>query len=176
MNGIVAHEIEIRYNVVFDKERIITEYREKENWNDYRIEVHGLKSALGNIGAQVLSDVAKTLEHAAIEKDLKTIEDGTPLFLRNLHDLAVQLTLILGHKQPVAEVTGADEDNVKLQLERLERFIEEWESERALEVLAKLPASKLDRGALGQIEERLSALDYEGALEIVTRLVQSLYR
>ncbi len=104
---------------------------------------------------------------------MKTIEDGTPLFLRNLHDLAVQLTLILGHKQPVAEVAGADEDNVKLQLERLGRFIEEWESERALEVLAKLPTSKLDRGALGQIEERLSALDYEGALEATRQLIRA---
>ena len=47
-----------------------------KSWNEYRIEVHGLKSTSRTVGADILSDMALTLESACRENDTATIEEN----------------------------------------------------------------------------------------------------
>jgi HPt (histidine-containing phosphotransfer) domain-containing protein len=53
----------------------------------YTTTVHGLKSALANIGEKALSDTAFRLEEAGHDSDIATILAETPAFLRELNEL-----------------------------------------------------------------------------------------
>ena len=48
-------------------------YYEAGDWNNYRIQVHALKSSARTIGAQALSETAETLEKASMAEDADTI-------------------------------------------------------------------------------------------------------
>jgi HPt (histidine-containing phosphotransfer) domain-containing protein len=58
----------------------------------YTISVHGLKSALANIGESDLSAVAAKLEQAGRDKNIGKIAAETPAFLDNLRALVTKLT------------------------------------------------------------------------------------
>ena len=67
----------------------ITEVYEKEDWENYRILVHALKSTSLSIGAVRLSEQAKALEEAAKEKNIEYIRDcheSMMISYRNLLD------------------------------------------------------------------------------------------
>lgn len=51
----------------------LEEYYETEDWKNYTILVHGVKSTMKSIGAQPLSDLAKALEAAGKREDLDYI-------------------------------------------------------------------------------------------------------
>ena len=58
--------------------------KNKESLEQYRINIHSLKSACANVGLMELSELAKGLEIAAIEKDTKELLAKTPAFLSML--------------------------------------------------------------------------------------------
>ena len=62
-----------------------------ENMRDYIITVHGMKSALANIGLMELSDIALKLELAGRNEDTAAISSGTPEFIRQLRELVEEL-------------------------------------------------------------------------------------
>ena len=58
-----------------DRREKLTEYYDTNNINNYRINVHALKSSSLSIGATQLSEAAKALEFAAKDNDLKFIAE-----------------------------------------------------------------------------------------------------
>lgn len=60
-----------------DKIRVIRDFYEKEDWKNYVIEVHALKSSSLALGAKELSDKAKKMELAGKAGDYSTIRKGT---------------------------------------------------------------------------------------------------
>ena len=67
-------------------------YRRENDINSYIIIIHGLKSALGNIGEIKLSKVAAGLEAAGRDNDLDFIMKKTPEFLDELKMVVGNLT------------------------------------------------------------------------------------
>jgi CheY-like chemotaxis protein/HPt (histidine-containing phosphotransfer) domain-containing protein len=70
--------------------------------NDVKIftnEVHGLKSALRNIGASALGEAAASLERAALDKDMQYCNEAYPAFRKGLVELTDKLNgALLQHK------------------------------------------------------------------------------
>ena len=60
---------------------LLVEIDERGNFDRFRIAVHGLKSACGNVGLHELSDFAKRLEKAASDENVEKIKAQTPQFL-----------------------------------------------------------------------------------------------
>ena len=58
-----------------DKREILEQEYEKEDWKDYQIHTHALKSTSLNIGAEKLSEHAKALEQAAKNADYQYIHE-----------------------------------------------------------------------------------------------------
>jgi signal transduction histidine kinase/FixJ family two-component response regulator/HPt (histidine-containing phosphotransfer) domain-containing protein len=58
----------------------------------YKITVHGMKSALANIGETELCETARRLEQAAIEKNLAAMSQETPAFTDALKSLIKKLS------------------------------------------------------------------------------------
>lgn len=65
----------------------IEEFIEEENWEDYILSVHSLKSTSGAIGAEDIFERAKTLEQAGKNKDYNMIKMDTPFLLKEYRDL-----------------------------------------------------------------------------------------
>jgi HPt (histidine-containing phosphotransfer) domain-containing protein len=63
------HFLDIFYMDGVRKIKLIDDLKNKKEYSEYKIQVHGLKSAAANIGAFYLSDMAKKLEEAAAAGD-----------------------------------------------------------------------------------------------------------
>lgn len=68
------------------KEEIVSLY-EAENWKDYAIKVHALKSTSLTIGAERLSEQAKALEQAGKEENVEYIRQNHPALLRSYEEV-----------------------------------------------------------------------------------------
>lgn len=66
------------YRVIDKKYALIKEYEQKEQWKEYTVEVHGLKSASRQVGANVLAEEAEQMEAAGNRGDAELIHKTTP--------------------------------------------------------------------------------------------------
>lgn len=90
----------------------IEEAYQKEDWNNYRISVHALKSTSLSIGAANLSEQAKELEMAAKEYRLDFIREYHGSTMENYRKLLFQLQKVLW--KPAAEEQTVQEQTEKL--------------------------------------------------------------
>ncbi|MDE7203723.1 MAG: PocR ligand-binding domain-containing protein [Lachnospiraceae bacterium] len=65
------------YHAIPKKLKLIQNYRDKEEWHNYTVEVHALKSSSRQIGADELSDRAAALEAAGNTNDIDIILQNT---------------------------------------------------------------------------------------------------
>lgn len=65
------------YHAIPKKYNLIQTYRDREEWHNYTVEVHALKSASRQIGADELSDKAAALEAAGNAGDIDIILQNT---------------------------------------------------------------------------------------------------
>ncbi|MDE6917966.1 MAG: response regulator, partial [Lachnospiraceae bacterium] len=78
------------YHAIPKKLKLIQSYMDTEEWHNYTVEVHALKSASRQIGADELSDRAAALEAAGNARDIDIIRQNTDDALSiyaHLHDI-----------------------------------------------------------------------------------------
>ena len=63
-----------------DKKQELDVFFEAENWHDFEVKIHALKSSAKTIGASALADRAFFLERAAADLDAKAIQETYPVF------------------------------------------------------------------------------------------------
>jgi CheY-like chemotaxis protein len=85
-----------------------------ENVQTYVISVHGMKSALANIGESELSALAYKLEQAGREKNIAVMVSETPIFLKALQEVIKKIT-----PREDDEVKEATEENSAYLREKL---------------------------------------------------------
>lgn len=78
-----------------DKTEKVEQYYQEEDWKNYEIQVHGLKSTSLTIGAISLSEKAKALEKAAGDGDMDYIKLNHALLMAQYKRLLNQLREIL---------------------------------------------------------------------------------
>lgn len=83
--------LEDYYHVIRKKAAYIQELEQKEDWKNYTIEVHALKSASRQIGATRLSFLAARMEQAGNEADAMLIHKHTPELLQQYLELDIIL-------------------------------------------------------------------------------------
>lgn len=66
------------YLVIRKKADLIRDLEQREDWKNYTVEVHALKSASRQIGATELADLAMRMEQAGNESDASMIHEYTP--------------------------------------------------------------------------------------------------
>lgn len=82
------------------KNELISLYN-NENWEEYAIKTHALKSASLTIGAKKLSEQAKALEFAGKDKDVGFIQDNHKVMLDMYTDVCALIGEFLGSKKSV---------------------------------------------------------------------------
>ncbi len=141
----------------------------------FRIEVHGMKSALANIGARRLSLDARALELAAQEGRMEFIRTHYPDFAQALAELGEKLDAFLKNMQsPVAEkirkTSEKELNDLRDRLKETNVLLEALEHDAAMKILDDLMSASYgddldDR--LQKIRLALESYDYDAAADMI---------
>ena len=125
----------------------------------YRINAHALKGSLLTVGAVQLSGLAKMLEFAARDRDIETIENLHPLFIREWIGLRKAIQEALDTKDPERRIT-IDNDKLKALLMIIETSIDAMDPEQADTALEELGASDvLPKNLYSALSDAVASLD-----------------
>ncbi len=133
------------YYVAVDKKiRLIAGYFNTQDWKNYVIEVHALKSVSRQIGATELSGLAAKLEKAGNEKDLGLVIENTESMLR--------MYSVLGHQ--LAPFFAEKEEEVKAKTQIT--------TDELMRLFSKLAAAmdELDMDGMEQTAKEISDYEY----------------
>ncbi len=169
---------------------VITEYRERipenadkieslfreQNWSDYTITVHALKSTSRVIGAMELSELCQKLETAGKTQDTDTINSLTETMLKLYRSYIENLSF---PEELETEGDGTAESTLKTKdlsdvLKRARACLEDYDYDAAESVLKELDDSELTediKEKLQNIRDALSNLDAEIGIEIIDSIL-----
>jgi CheY-like chemotaxis protein len=141
----------------------------------YATTVHGLKSALANIGEAKLSEFALDLEKAGRTRNLDAMIDKTPAFIKKLESLIARLK-----PKETGEACKASRDDLFDLKEKLQEFraaCQSFNKKSAESVLADLTQKtwppEID-DALNEISVGLLRGEYKKVLSLAERLTAAL--
>ena len=176
--------LKVYYKAIEKKAKLIKVLEEEENWTDFTIEVHALKSSSKQIGAIALSERAAALEKAGNARDSEFIHKNTdrlldkylgyrfvfkPFFPDEKTEAGSQDSMSAAAlQQHFTDMRMALED---LEMDRMEEVIhrmkryhyEEWQKEMFTRLKDAVEELDVDRCEmiLQEWEKRLSAIQQE---------------
>ena len=98
------------------------------NYSLYTTFIHALKSALANVGAQKLSDMASNLEDASRQLDFAFVNSQNEEFLLQLQVLLIKTGEVLTEYKSKCEIKGMDLEELKARLLRLKAALDDFNS------------------------------------------------
>lgn len=165
------------YRVIDKKVQQIKDFEEREDWKSYTIEVHALKSASRQIGANVLADKAAAMEKAGNEQDGKQIHECTGDMLRQYAGYKEILKPFCEEepepgKSPEHDpMPPADIGKLREYLEDMEAAVSDLDMDRMEAVIKKMEPYRYEgRQAelLSQLKEAVEEMDVD-TCEVVLR-------
>ncbi len=164
--------LKIFYESLDEKANEIEGYFAAENWKDYTIKVHALKSSARLIGAAAFGEEAQLLENAGKAEDVDYIRAHHEDFM----------TKCLSFKAPLAEVfveEETDEDKPEAGAELMEGVMEEIRSaaedmdcDRLEDIFGEMDAYRIPEAQselYGKLKEAAAMFDYEGILALLPK-------
>jgi signal transduction histidine kinase/DNA-binding response OmpR family regulator len=148
-------------------------FRRADDFRQYVINVHSMKSALANIGEDGLSTMALKLELAGRAENIPAIESETPGFLEALSE-------VIKKNKPMedgerGEVADWDEAYLRQKLADLQAACAVYDIRNAKAISVELNQKKWPhevRGLLNKISEYLLHSDFEEAVKIAKDFLQ----
>jgi len=155
---------------------------QRQDWADYQIRVHALKSTARQIGANELSDLALQQELAAKDRLIPEIEAGAENLLQRYEQTAERLRTIL-HLDADTNETADTKKEISVEdllrtLREAKTCMDNFEAESALEVLRSLASCTFADSAVGdalrEITDALENFDTFTAEERLETLLQRI--
>ena len=134
--------------------------RDEEKLRKFTITVHGMKSALWNVGEKELSDVASELETSGRNGNVGDIADLAPSFLNGLRKIMEK------YKQSQGEASGGEEDIDALRgkLAKIAEACEDYDRKAAQDIISQVKnAFGKTKEVLENINELILHSDFEEA-------------
>lgn len=157
-----------------DRLNAITEAFDKEDWTDYTIKVHALKSSSRQIGAMELGDMAEALEKAGKADDIDTIKADTDKTMTVFKELLDKLSEFFGDTgEDAADKPLIDRDTLDSLLDELEADCDNLDLDGMESVDAKLMDYSYNEEMHDDIEalhKAIADIDTDVCMEIIQRL------
>ncbi|MBR3524994.1 MAG: response regulator, partial [Lachnospiraceae bacterium] len=151
---------------------MIKEYFEKEEYGDYTIQVHALKSSARLIGALAFSEEALALETAGREGDTEKIRKDTEGILKKYEWFYEQLDEIFGEKENGDDDREAiSEDELKERLSEMAELLEAFDFDTAKELFDTFADVRLPddfKEIYGEMKTKMAELDRDGMLALIS--------
>jgi HPt (histidine-containing phosphotransfer) domain-containing protein len=135
--------------------------------------VHGLKSALRNIGHDSLSREALTLEEAGRRGDLDMVREKLPAFKVKLSSLIDKIRQITAAAEESGKAAKAPDSEVSQAVIRLRSALESKNIngiDEALEVLQALNLPVTTKKTISEIADSILTADFQKASELINDL------
>ncbi len=164
------------YNNYEKNREKVQEFLESEDYENYTITVHALKSNSKMIGAMELGKAFEALENAGRENDIPTIQSITQKVLDDYAALIEKLKPI----SQMGEVKAADEisaQEAKETADKLLAALDDFEADEALELSQKLsgyPFRPTQKDKLKQAKNYISDFMYDEAADLVREIIPAI--
>lgn len=161
---------------------LLVQYVENKDLENYRIEIHAVKSLCKGIGADELSEKARLLEMSAkegnteyIAENWKEVYDEYAKLIDNVND---SISSVKVNNAIVADdVRNGPEDrllDINEELTCAVALIHEFETDLASKIVEDLTLRITDestRSKILDVRQKLSVFDYDGAVSIITEVL-----
>ena len=164
------------------KETELNDFFHQENWDDYRIQVHALKSSSKLIGADTLSTMAREAEEAASRHDADYIKKHHEALLEQYKEVAHHIMEVMKPSEDAETKVLADIEQEEL-LERLKEVTESlgaYEIDRAEEQLSELTLTRCGdivvRELLHDVCRDVEDFEFDAAILNLENIISSTER
>ena len=148
----------------------IESYYNSEDWENYTIKVHALKSSAKSVGADSLSLLAKRLEEAGNKGDIVLIRERTPDLLSDYRSLNEKLSEVFKETSHNA-VDDISQDMLDEALEQLKLYVNDMDYDMVVMVLDHLKDYRLPKEAnelVKEADEAMLSVDW-GRMDSILR-------
>ena len=168
--------LELYYMDGEGKRELIERLEKEEDYKNYEIEVHALKSASANIGAYELSELAKEHEFAAKEGNYELIQNGVARLVSEYGFLLREIERVLKSRGYLKEETPQAEGELLSPEETFARMreilddVENFRSKDAAAKVEKLLSENIEKSAnecLKDVRNRLKMYDDDTAEDLL---------
>ncbi len=167
--------LKIFYDSMAPKEKELNGYLETEDWQNYTIKIHALKSSAKLIGAMPLSEKAYELEMAGKEGNVEFIKDNHEAFFEDFKKLKEPLSLYFDGDKSENETKEdtrplADASLMESVYDALKEAAEAMDCDAIDDVWKELEGYALpddEAKKLEGIREKADNFDYDGILELL---------
>lgn len=160
-------------STVNEKADEIERYYREEDWKDYTVKVHALKSSSRIVGIDKLSEMARLLEEAGDKGDTDLIKNKTDELLTCYRSYDGLLSPVKGPSSGEGDsLPEASADLIQDALRSLKEFADAEDYELSRMVLDSMREYSLpddERERFEGMRSRLSNLDWDGIREIITK-------
>lgn len=174
-----------QYSQSGDENRLRTEQLyEQQDWENYTIMVHGIKSSMLSIGATKLSELARHLELAGKKGNLAYIRQHHGAMVAEYKRVikALRENPAINPPQTIAETAielpVLEDAAFEQQITRLEEAMYELDGERMLELLTELQKYQYHgtplEEPLASVRRKIEMSDYMSAVEALTKIKDKL--
>ena len=177
--------LELYYTDGLEKVLMISELAKNEDYKDYEIEVHALKSASANIGAMELSSMAKAHEFAAKDGRFDFIKDNYGILqeeyeniLNEIEQVLTSFGVIGNIEEEESEEQNLGEQEVIDRVEEILGLLEDFKPKDAanrLDALLEYKINSETKKVLQSIRTKLKLYDDDAAEELLHELLEVLY-
>ena len=154
------------------KARSIENHYNNEDWKNYTIEVHALKSTSKQIGAEHVSAVAAELEKAGNEGNIDLIREKNAGMLAEYRGYRKSLKYLFPDVPDEDEEKEADSGQINEQLDKLAEAIEDFDSltmEEVVENLSKFKLTGEGKSVFDELKEAVSSSELEKCSELIAK-------
>ena len=160
------------YHAIPKKMERIDEYEKKEQWKEYTIEAHALKSASRQIGALKLAERAENLENAGNRKDGDMIHALTGELLLQCRYYQEILRPYFPEEDKTADQGKISKEALAEAFEKIREALEELDMDTAGEMVLKLTEYRYNgwqKELLAKLENAVEDMDVEQCEEIIEK-------
>ncbi len=165
--------LKIFYDSIPAKSEEIESYYSAQDWENYTIKIHALKSSAKLVGAMELSEKAQDLETAGKESDIDYIKNNHDSFMKDYLRFNELLKGVFEHEESKAADESkpmADEYLLQSAYEGLKEAAENMDCDTIEDILKELSDYALpesDGKKIKEISEKAGNFDYDGILSAI---------
>ena len=165
------------YRVIDKKCMMIQEYEQKEQWKEYTVEVHALKSASRQIGALELAQVAEQMEAAGNAKNAALIHRITPGMLEEyMFYKGILAPYFVKEEESQSGRAAENEEMIEL-FEQMKEAMENLDMdamEKVIQDMGQYSYGDAQRDIFERLKNAVEDIDTEKCEEIITEWEKEL--
>lgn len=151
-----------------------------EDWKNYVIFVHGLKSSMKSVGINKLSGMAELLEMAGKEENIDYINKNNEALLSEYSRVIDGLEEIFGcsNEETTADLKETDAAELRRICDEFEDIVYSFDPDKMMQVINELKQYSCNGIALAdklvQIEKKIVNSDYMSAADALKRIIDEI--